>query len=269
MNEDPFLVATLFEDYATQEHYVLGRPHVIWRYSDSQIACMFNLLNNSFRPMFGWDHVAVCCGWCLMRMTSMPCKNTCPSCIDWFCSTFSWHQQLRFPVVTGIPNKIPNKNFVVLLNKKELRDQQSKTSSEYLWLVLREAPSDLPEVSTPISLVKIGMGGFPPKEHDPTRKNDSLQVLAFSLKFVHVASKKGCLHPKSQDKDVNSFDFSRYLLRRCLIGMFLWGYQIPSLRRSPWMSKDMFLRSIAKPVAESFCLKGNLFWKKSTGSPSD
>ena len=48
MNEDPFLVATLFEDYATQEDYVLGRPHVIWRYDDSQIACMFNLLNNSF-----------------------------------------------------------------------------------------------------------------------------------------------------------------------------------------------------------------------------
>lgn len=60
MNEDPFLVATLFEDHATQEDYVLGRLHVIWR--DSQIACMFNVLNNSFRPMFGWNPVAICCG---------------------------------------------------------------------------------------------------------------------------------------------------------------------------------------------------------------
>lgn len=273
MNEDPFLVATLFEDYATQEDYVLGRPHVIWR--DCQIAFMFNVLNNSFRLMFGWNPVAICCGWCLMRMTTMPCKNTCPSCIDWFCYTFPWHQQLRS---SRYLHPKYSQNYVDLLQGASWSAKQNIFGvsfglfygNGFCGRVIKGGPKwGFPAGLHSNQLGWDRDGRFSSQGTWPDQDYDRLQVLAFSRKFFHVATKRGCLHPKSQDKHANfTFDFSTFLLLArspdiqldtfwggvwlvCFCGgtkYQAWGGR-PGCQR-----KDIFFcpRSIAKPVAEWF-----------------
>ena len=132
----------------------------------------------------------------------MPCKNTCPSCIDWFCYTFPWHQQLRSKWLAS--QIFPKASWFCSTKGASWSAKQnifgvslSCFTGWVLWPCIKDGPK---WPSTPISLVKIGMGGFPPKEHDPTRKTDARfrdRPSAFRPSTLLLVA--GCLHLKSQD----------------------------------------------------------------------